>query len=327
MLSQNNSNYLLVGARQLGKTAILQALERRYANDEKAECFYVTFQAQSNLVKALARVLKMTNPENISLDELVEHISHREKKAIFLLDEMDKIVEEDTKNDHLFTSTFRKLSQEGKASFVLTGFSTLYFAVTLEQNSPLLNFGKIIVLEGLEQEACRELMVEPMKSLGITYESDEVVERLIERCGRRANLLAITCSEIIQSLDENERVITQNIVDSVVQKIDLDRYKLSTWGRISSNVDLNVLDRLIVYLMIKKESFSLEKIVNELEAIKPTIKIENINQSLKRLVIGYVLVKQEERYQQRIPLLKEKLMSGLEVQKKGAIKELLRSEV
>ena len=97
----------------------------------------------------------------------------------------------------------------------------------------------------------------------------------------------------------------------------LDAYKLSTWGRISTYVNLNVLDRLIVYMSIEQESFELEEIVNALEAIKPTIKIENINQNLKRLVLGYVLVKSNGTYRQRIPLLKEKLMNGLEVQKRG----------
>ena len=194
-------------------------MERRYADDENAECFYVTFQSQSNVPKALATVLNMKNPETVSLDALVEHLSLRKKKAVFLLDEMDKVIKKDREeNDYLFMSTFRKLSQEGHASFVLTGFSTLYFSVTLEQESPLLNFGKLIVLDGLEKEACRELMSEPMKSMGITYENDEIIEKLIVRCGRRANLLAITCSEIIQTLDEKQKVISQNIVDAVVQK-------------------------------------------------------------------------------------------------------------
>ena len=327
ILSQNNANYFLVGARLLGKTAILQALQRRYANDEKAECFYVTLQADDTLAKSLAEVLQMSNPTEVTLDELVVEIGSRKRKAIFLIDEVDKMIAND-QNDEI-TSFFRKLSQEGKATFVLTGFWTFYYNMTSEHESPLLNFGKLIILDGLEHEACRELLVEPMKSMGLSYENDEVVEQLIVRCGRRANLLATTCSKIIGALGEEQRIITQEMVETVVKQTGLDEYKLSTWGRIGGKGDKvsNALDRLIVYLTLKEEQFTFEEIVEQLEEIKPDIEIENITKSLKRLVIGYVLSEEEGVYKRRIPLLKEKILSGLETHIKGEIKVLVKSGV
>jgi hypothetical protein len=324
IITKENANYLIVGARQLGKSSIIKALERRYEGSSKVDCYSFTMEDE-NIVLAMSRALGMEGEP--TLDEVVSAIANVPKKSIFLIDEADRFVKHEKEIDYEVTEAFRKLSQEGKATFVLTGFWTLYFTVTSDYHSPLKNFGELIKLEGLDHDACRDLMIEPMKCIGVSYESESIVENVIEFCGRRPNLIAITCNEVLKNLgscieessDENGRPckrkvikaeskrITQSDIDEVVENSSLEDY-LKGWGSMSENEADNRLDRVIIYLTLEKESFRLADIDAWLKEQGKKIDANRIKSSLERLVVGYILQERKKNYSYRVPLFREKLL-------------------
>jgi len=303
IISNDEVNYLIVGARQLGKSSILKALERRYVKSINVDCYYIALE-DKELLPSIAECLGLE--KSVNLEQIVQVIKSHKKRPIFLIDEADKFIKHEKECDYRITSVFRKLSQEGNATFLLAGFWTLYEYVTLDYQSPLKNFGKLITLKGLDVNACRELMVEPMKRIGITYESESLVEETIKRCGYRANYIATVCDVALNKLKDG-LIIGKKEIEEAVDDQDISNM-LEGWGALSSDKEANRLDRLIVYLTIEKESFRLGNVVEGLEKYGLNIDIERVNESLDRLVLGYVLGKHKGNYSYQIPLLKERIL-------------------
>jgi len=320
IVSNDEVNYLIVGARQLGKTTILQALKRRYAKSDRVVSYAFTLDENGELLPAMAEALGLS-PE-ASLEEIVQTIKTHPKKPIFLIDEADKFIKYEKERGYLITSVMRKLSQEGKAMFIMAGFWTLYEYVTLDYQSPLKNFGKLIILEGLEYEACRDLMIEPMKRIGVVYEHEDIVKSVIQLCGRRANYIATLCDVVLRNLKKENLTITHNDIDQALEDRAIDGM-LKDWKNISPNPKNNRLDRLIVYLTIKKERFRLADITKGVQKEGLNIDIEQINQSLERLILGYILGKRKGEFYYQIPLLVQNILEDdLEILIEGEVSEL-----
>jgi hypothetical protein len=243
--------------------------------------------------------------EGANLEQIVHAIKSHEKRPVFLIDEADMFVKHEKESGYLITSVFRKLSQEGEATFVMAGFWTLYEYVTLDYQSPLKNFGKLITLAGLEKEACKQLMIEPMKRIGVSYENEAMVEATTKLCGYRANYIATVCDVVLKKLEHS--VITEQNIEDALNDAVVDKM-LKGWGSLSANKEANRLDRLIVYLTIEKESFRLGDVVEGLKEQGLNMDIEKINESLDRLVLGYVVEKLKGNYGHHVPLLKERLL-------------------
>jgi hypothetical protein len=305
IISNKNSNYLIVGARQLGKSSIFGALKRHYEGSSKYDCYYITLDETGDVLRALCEKEVLNLPENSTLDEIVKSIKAQKIKPIFLIDEADMFVKYEKERGYLITSVFRKLSQEGDAIFILAGFWTLYEYVVLDYKSPLKNFGKLITLGGLEEEACRELMIKPMQRIGVSYENDEIVDEIIKLCGYRANYIAIVCDVVLKGLETN--LISKDEIENALDHDDIDKM-LRGWGAMSANKEANRIDRLIVYLTIEKESFRLGDVVELIKEQGLSVDIDRINESLDRLVLGYVVGKSKGNYVYRVPLLKQRLL-------------------
>ncbi|MEA2027818.1 MAG: tetratricopeptide repeat protein, partial [Campylobacterota bacterium] len=186
IINKKPHNYIIVGARQLGKSSLLTALTRRYSQRDM-EAYYITLDEESDIVFHLSKALECAN----DMRSIQEVIYNSPKPIIFLIDEVDRFLEM-TQDSQKFTSIFRSLAQGDRAYFILAGFWELY-SETLKPKSPLRNFGDIIRLDGLEIEACRELITQPMELMGIGYESEEIVQSIIAKSGRRSNLVSVIC--------------------------------------------------------------------------------------------------------------------------------------
>ena len=299
----NEENYLIVSSRQLGKSSILRALQRRYDLNPNINSYLFTMHDEKILLE-IKNALGLAN--ELSLEKIVQYLSKQDKKSVFLVDEVDEFLEADAKNDYKITKSFRKLAQDGKATFVMVGFWTLYYYATHDYHAPLKNFGELIKLGGLEDEACRELMLEPMKRIGVRYENNQIIEDLMVRCGNRANLIAITCHEVLKVIEND--VITQENIEEVIRYSSLEDY-LKGWQTISKDEEENTLDRAILFLTLKKQSFRLRNVIKILVDLGLTSIDENkVNQSLERLVVGYFLKKDRGEYSYCVPLFKEKLL-------------------
>ena len=283
------ANYLVVGGRQLGKSSLLLALQRRFTGLKGIDCRYLSV-GQATIESRLAAALGL--PTATPLPDLLRQLARVEPgtRRVLLLDEADTFIAEDAARGYACLNGFRSLSDEGRCHFILAGFWSLYRSASFDYQSPIKNFAETIQIGALEPEACRELVTKPMAALGLSYADAGMVERILEQTGGRANLIAILCDQMLQGLGLEQRVLTESDLERALGSTSL-RNALEGWGALDGkgpdSADAR-LDGLIVYGLIDRETFSLGDVLDLLGRLGCEVAPELIKESLTRLELAFL---------------------------------------
>ncbi|MEZ5449873.1 MAG: hypothetical protein R3E89_13170, partial [Thiolinea sp.] len=135
---------------------------------------------------------------------------------LVLIDEADRFIGHEQANDYAILNVFRRLSEQGQCSFIFAGFWQLYRHAVLDYQSPLRNFGEVLEIGALEQDACIKLATEPMATMNLSYANNTIVTDMVAACGQRANLIAIACHYLVQNLPAGQRVIETGDVHHIL---------------------------------------------------------------------------------------------------------------
>lgn len=295
-------NYLLVGGRQLGKTSLMKAIERRLREHPQLACVYVSLR-DHRLLPRLAAQCEL--PADSNLDTVVAHLArvHGGKRLLLLIDEADPFFRHDAAHDYRELSALRAISEEGRCHFLLAGFWDLYAAAALDYQSPLRNFGEVITVGALEPDACRDLATVPLALLNLRFADPSLVERLVEASGRRANLVAILCQECLEALERGETVIEAPHLDRALRsQATLDA--IAGWGRLSQDEAASRLDRIVVYRVAANGETTLADIVALIEGAGAAADVEALRRAFARLSLAFVLARSDERYRFAVPLFR-----------------------
>lgn len=301
VVQREPANYLLIGGRQLGKTSLMKAIERRLRDHPQLACLYLVLR-DHRLQPRLAALagLALDSTLEYSVAELVRQQGG--KRLLLLIDEADPFFRADAAQGYAQLSALRMLSEEGRCHFLLAGFWDLYAAAVLDYQSPLRNFGEAISVGGLEENACRELATVPLQVLNLRFESAELVERLVAQSGRRANLVAILCQECLEALQPGSSVVTAVEVEQALHSAAvLDA--LAGWGRLSGEEQASRLDRIVVYRVALAGQTSLADML-ELLRDRTTLEVEALRACFARLQLAYVLRKQGSELVFAVPLFR-----------------------
>ncbi len=312
VLNREPGNYLLVGGRQLGKTSLMKAIERRFAEHPRVHCQYFSLR-DHRLGARLAAELECA--ADTPIEQLVSALADRagQRRLLLLIDETDLFLREEARTGYTQLSSLRSLSEEGRCHFMLAGFWDLYQATAIDYASPIRNFGEVITLGALEPEACTALAVEPLARLGIRFANVNLVERLVMACGHRANLVAILCQHGLEQLQRGERVLSEaHVQRTMLSDALLDA--LAGWARLSPDPHACVLDRVIVYRVAQlhggrstdvpaiSEPLQLAALLQELAAQTIAVDAEALRSAFSRLQLAYVLRREGDGYVFAVPL-------------------------
>ncbi len=297
ILNRGVSNYLIIGSRQVGKSSLLKAIERRYQRMEEVECHYIP-ASNEHLITDLKYAL---HQEELSDEAFSRFINSGEKRYLFLIDEADDFVRYEQQHDYAHLKYMRKLSEKNNASFILAGFWEIYRYTYFDYESPIKNFGSQIEVEELEWEACVRLVTQPMHSLGLTYDNDERITHLITALGQRANLLQIACEYLITHLATGQKIFTHDdITHALTDKRLLESFQ--DWNSITKDPKEQWIDRIVVYSTLMEESFDDGFLQNLIRTHTLEIDGNALDKSLARLRIGYIIKKEGNRYTYRVPI-------------------------
>lgn len=301
IINRDPTNYLMAGGRQVGKSTLLKAIERRYTDDPQIKCVYLTLSSEV-LVPRLASLIKLEHTDQIEelASQLDKRIQQTGQRYLFLIDEADRFIEKEKFQDYAILNVFRRLSEEGKCNFILTGFWQLYQHAILDYQSPIRNFGELLSVEALERTACIDLATKPMQTMNLSYFDESLPELIVDSCGQRANLIAITCQYIVCNLDLNRRIIEANDVHRALHSNEMRR-ALSGWVVGETDAE-QTYDRMIVYSTINQPSFSIGELL-EL-TIKHGLSLDTVevDKAFSRLELSYVLKRIGTRWFYRVPL-------------------------
>jgi WD40 repeat protein len=302
IMQREPANYLLVGGRQLGKSSLLKLLERRYAQDPGILCYYITLGQDIDITQRMAQALNL--PQNSQMNDIAHHIRQKttDQRLIFLLDETDVLIKDQAQKNYPILHNFRSLSEENRCTFIMAGFWELYYAASYDYQSPIKNFAETLFIAALEPDACRKLAVIPMQLLNYAYESDTLVDLMIEATGRRANLIAITCDALLQKADMQKRVITKDDLDEILDSNAI-RASLAGWEQIK-------LDRVVVYATIHMDRFTISDVIDRLSHTNFKYEVEDLKQSLMRLELSFILVRKHQYYRYCVPVFKKIILES-----------------
>jgi len=314
------SNYFIVGARQIGKSSLLKALERKFKDREDVIC--ITIEDTRYLLKEMATSLELDRKS--SLEEIEVFISNSSKKYLFLIDEVDAFVQDEKENNYEMLHAFRALSQKKKAYFIMAGYWELFSQISFDYYSPIKNFGETIKLDKLEVNACSELLIRPMENLNLNYDSAEDAVEILRKTGQRANLIAMVCDKIVKDLKPLSFVITKDDVENALYYNDELQKTYYSWKEIPNNKRQSYITQMIVYASVEVDYFSLESVIELFESLDllDKVTLEEIEESLQRLDLMYIIEKNKHNiYWYTIPLMKEELMKDSNVRLKKVIDE------
>lgn len=307
MGDRNLRSFILVGARQMGKTTLLKALKRRLDERPDVEVHYLTL-ASENLPYHLQHHLGETvSTDRVSPEEFRELATGTSVPRLWLLDETDRFVEDDARNGCPLTRVMRQLSQDGKAYFVLTGYWHLYEAAVRNRLHPLFNFAEVIRLGPLDSEGAMQLATVPMESLRLNWDSPATRERLVNGTGCRANLIVLACKALIEDLEQDTRLLTGERLERVVDK-DPD---LGDALRVHDR-----LDRILVYQAISMPAPSRNAVRTELHSAGLEASRDEYERAFDRLEMSHVLVPDPGRTNQLtmpVPFMRERIERGGEL--------------
>ncbi|MFY3382891.1 AAA family ATPase [Paracidovorax sp. MALMAid1276] len=304
VINREPANYLVVGGRQLGKSSLLKAVQRRMQGHPHTVCHYVSLR-DHRLAPRMA--LQFGLAADTPLEAIVDHLQaqYQGKRLVLLIDEADQFFRAESASGYAQLSALRALSEEGRCWFMLAGFWDLYATAVLDYQSPLRNFGEVLAIGGLERAACRELATEPLRRLRLGFDNERLVDRLIDASGQRANLVAILCQECLEALAPGERVIEKRHLDQALASQAVQD-ALAGWGRLSHDEAACRIDRIVVYHTAQTGHSSLAALVQRLQGHGITADAQALRQSLARLQLAYVLRKHEGgEYRFAIPLLQD----------------------
>jgi hypothetical protein len=241
--------------------------------------------------------LELGLAEDTGIDALDAELSARAagRGLLLLIDETDLFLRAEAAHGYPQLAALRALSEEGRCHFMLAGFWDLYEAVTLDFASPLRNFGDVIHIGGLEQDACLALATEPMARLGVHFASPDLPQRLVAACGRRANLVAIACQQLLAQLDRGQRVLDATQVHgALVSEPMFDA--LAGWARLSPDPLACRIDRIVVYQLAGAQlvgsgerGITLLELLTAFDAVGARVEPEQIRHALARLQLAYVI--------------------------------------
>jgi len=298
----------IYGGRQLGKTALLKAAERRFNKpDEGRIALWIDLKAEAigyrepveKIWTLIAKELSSTgvfpkmNPETITQKQLSDVILNwlnkdSKRKIILLFDEADRFLESDAA-DHADafrrTSIIKNLMDKTERRFkaVFAGLHNVLRTTRLS-NNPLAHYGNPIcvgpLLNNGEWKQAQALIQEPLGALGYDFEDGKLVVRILSQTNYYPSLIQIYGNKLVKHLNnqnmlndiDSDQPLMRKITKDLVETIDQDReLRTDIVSRFYLTLDLDERYKLITYLIalsVKEDPYVIDKGLSVLDIQK-----------------------------------------------------------
>jgi hypothetical protein len=293
-------NHLIIGPHGVGKTSLLDELDRRLRAQPNVICHYLSL-ADGDLTSALADELGM--PGQPSLVELLAQLgnSPEGKRVVVLCDDADAWATRDAAQGGHELAALAGLDREARCSFVLAGFLGLLHAAWPAAGRKA--FGDVIRLECLDDESCAELVSDPMAALNAHYARADLVELIGEQSAGMPSLLVAICDQIVEGLEPGQPTIDRALVDRACQSAAVARTITAWRPRFGlQEPQLATLDQTVMLAAVFKTRFTLAELQATLAGLGVQATPTEIEHSARRLVAACVFETWLGHFQFRVPL-------------------------
>lgn len=220
----------IYGGRQLGKTALLREIERNYhAPAENRLVIWIDLKVEGigydrnpdTLWLLLMQELKKYTvvpenlPSNVASDKFLQHIQSwldedKRRSILFLLDEADRFLESDGKEEFVRTARIKGLMDRTGRRFkvVFAGLHNVQ-RTTRQENNPLAHYGDPIrigpLLDNGEWREARALIEDPFRAIGFQFQDPDLVTRILSQTNYYPSLIQLYCKQLLTHVTASHR--------------------------------------------------------------------------------------------------------------------------
>ena len=218
---QNEGSCIVFGGRQLGKSALLRQVERTFHQPDRERFAWVEdiklvgdalageqpdqlwIKLRDGFKKQLLirDSITATQPENI-----IKHIQNAmdkspQRRVLVLFDEADSFLGADAQNNFQVVERLRSLIQETHSRFKVV-FAGLHNVQRFNDipNQPLAHFGENLLVGPLEANSARQLVREPLETLGYRFVDETTVLKVLSYTNYHPGLIQYFCHELVRRL-------------------------------------------------------------------------------------------------------------------------------
>ena len=326
-----SGNYAIIGNRRIGKTSLMQEVERRlklkHRNLVSITEYASTNMSADDLVERIRISLAGRTTDRRTLKDVVDSKAEEVGVAVFI-DEFDRFLVSDCKNNYAATDMLRQAfyktpeasSNSIKRLFV-AGFRRLNDAHD-RQDTPLYNLTTPRVLSRFSLDETREMVEVPMRRLGIPIGDSDICEQIYKESGGHPELIRMCCDAVVSFYDEQNCVPSSTQILSAV--FDSDRFRQKVWATFLANT--NSFEQLACYLLIQNAIScgnaieNMEFNISEIDRLyrrvalrRTPVEINSVLANLKSSSVITTVSPGSTKYQFCVPQL-SRFISGLDLE-------------
>lgn len=307
VLGKPETTFAITGIRRIGKTSLLKEIKRRMV-DQGEDSQRIVFMDCSTISsfgsfgQEMVRQLHFRELESLkgrrqrlfTLSDFLKRMSkmHSGQITIFL-DEVDKLLT----GARDILSALRASIHTGDCRCIAAGFQTLMDELS-DIKSPFYRGFEALSLGPFQEKDTRQIVLRPMKSLGVQFENDhQIVARIHDDTRGHPHLVQFYCSELIKQLESKDTLtVTTADLNLIFASNGL---KDQTYNDFRDNVVSQ--DKLLVYVLLvsfpeSKETFTQEEMFGSLRRQGIGLSNEEIDRTCDRLVLAGVFVRDGQKY-------------------------------
>ena len=201
-LVYNEENYMVVGARRIGKTSLLREAGARLRENGE-QVYYVPVQHCSNSSEVIQEIAKMLSSRHVAnavrrskmLDENYLHsiikqlVSDTKKRAILILDELGNVITKSQKDDWRIIGILREYSHTGHIRVIASGFQEILIKQLRDFEGPFVNFAAVLRLGVFSNPEVKEFLIELLEYWGNVPDEKELEKLITKEFGNHPLIL------------------------------------------------------------------------------------------------------------------------------------------
>ncbi len=317
LVSNENTSYLIVGNRRMGKTSLMREAMRRLRRHAKHDDSILYFDSSifsdrtalfTDIVRALAprEVERVSSDKTFSMPSFFQRMYRaRKEKIVLCLDEIDHIMEWDHRNNWTTLNMLRAITTAGGGGtdepplrLLMAGFR-LAQDMAKNKDAPVFNFASLLRVTPFDHKVTEQIVIEPMLNLGISIaDRSALVHRIFRETGGQPNLIQHYCAFIVRHLEETEqRTLTPDALDAVLKDDGIRRRTADELMANASNVE-----QLLVFAFIEHawkqgvEHFTVEEIDRWVKSHGVQLLRDDYEKALDALTASGIFSRDGKRY-------------------------------
>ena len=200
-LVESNENFIVVGARRIGKTSLLQEARRRL-KEKGQKVYYVDAQhcrGQEELVKEIIRTFSARDVAHAvrrsqALDEsllasVLRRAGGKNKRTTLIIDELGNVISKARGTDWHVVGMLRSQAQRGRIRIIMSAFQEFFLKQLQDYSGPFVNFATIVRLRGFSDSEVIECLLDPLGIWARTSDRPALLNMIVHRIGRHPHLL------------------------------------------------------------------------------------------------------------------------------------------